>query len=199
MNAETKKRRKQHRRVLPVDRDLPDVQPLIPTQQLAPQVFPQQVELAPQQSGPDPDLVKAVRDSVSSQAAMLNEFRDQQDRERETLAAGINAVTQNIGDRRKAPYDRGIGPGSFGAKGDVETEATEAFADEEPATFGTIPVAEAVRFGPDPRRSEAAKRAAATRERNRQANLERARQEGFMAREELKRQKDKERGENWYI
>lgn len=189
VNAETKKR-KQHRRQYPSLQQPQLVQQAVPMQQLPPQIF--------QQSGADPDLVKAVRDSVSSQAAMLNEFRDQRDREQELLASGIDAVTQSIGDKEERPFNRGYGAGSFGATGDVEAQASDVFADE-PATFGAIPVAEGVRFGPDPRRSEAAKRAAATRERNRQANLERARQEGFMAREELKRQKDKERGENWYI
>ena len=86
VNAETKKRTRKHRRVSSANKDLPDVQPLIPTQQLAPQVFPQQMQLAPQQSGPDPDLVQAVRDSVSSQAAMLNEFQDQRQREQDMFS-----------------------------------------------------------------------------------------------------------------
>lgn len=217
MNAETKKR-KQHRRQYPTLQQAPQlVQQAVPMQQLPPQIF---------QQGADPDLVKAVRDSVSSQAAMLNEFRDQRQREQDILAAGISGITSGIGDttsNEDMPFSRAQNPFSQRAEDrgiPVFGKASDTYEDEEPAYFGgnsnrpaafaqaepmpQFAQAEAMPIGSrgkpvDPKRRQAGLKSVVSRKQREKAAEEQARQEGFMAREELQRQQDKERGENWFI
>lgn len=194
VNAETKKRKQRRRQY----QTMQAPQQLI---QMPPQIL--------QQSGVDPDLVQAVRDSVSSQAAMLNEFRDRQQREQDMLAAGIAGITSGIGDKNKRSWSRAQNPFSQRAEDagiPVSGEGSDYYADEEPEYFGgnsnrpaafaqaeampQFAQAEAMPTGSrgkpvDPKRRQAGLKAAANRKQRERAAEEQARQEGFMAREEL--------------
>jgi hypothetical protein len=131
--ADEKKRKPKRRRspmIQPIEQP-----PLLATrimQQLAPQVQPTPQQVFPG-NAPDPDLVKSLRDAVSSQAAQMNEMRDARDRENEMYAAGINEILRGIGDVEERPLNRGQGRASNASSFPVEQEAQDVFEnDEEP-------------------------------------------------------------------
>jgi hypothetical protein len=127
------KKKKQRRRRSPVMQPI-EQPPLLATrimQQLAPQVQPTPQQQFPG-NAPDPDLVKSLRDAVSSQAAQMNEMRDARDRENEMYAAGINEILRGIDDRDPREFSRGQGRASNASSFPVEQEAQETFEDEEP-------------------------------------------------------------------
>ncbi len=127
--AEEKKKKQRRRRstvMQPIEQP-----PLLATrimQQLAPQVQPTPQQQFPG-NAPDPDLVKSLRDAVSSQAAQMNEMRDARDRENEMYAAGINEILRGIDDRDPREFSRGQGRASNASSFPVEQEAQETFED----------------------------------------------------------------------
>jgi hypothetical protein len=125
------KKKKQRRRRSPVMQPIMQP-PLLATrimQQLAPQVQPTPQQTFPG-NAPDPDLVKSLRDAVSSQAAQMNEMRDARDRENEMYAAGINDILRGIDDRDPREFSRGQGRASNASSFPVEQEAQETFEDD---------------------------------------------------------------------
>lgn len=140
--AEEKKKRKYRKRQPVVAMEAVDAQPLLASrimQQMPPQVQPIIQQTFPG-IAPDQDLNKAVQDAVSSQAAQINEMRDQRDRENMMLANAIDAVTRGIRDTEQRPFIRGQGRASNRASGPVVVDAQETFADELPGRSEFIPV-----------------------------------------------------------
>lgn len=166
VNAETKKR-KQRRRQYQTMQAPQMLQAPQQATQMPPQIF---------QSGADPDLVKAIRDTVSSQAAMLNEFQDQRQREQETLAAGINALRiPDVRDNSDTPCTQGQSPAAHAAEGiPVVQKHTDKFPDVREK---------------NPDRVRAGIEAARTRRARQEEDIRRAeevaRQQGFLAAREM--------------
>lgn len=168
VNAETKKR-KQRRRQYQTMQAPQMLQAPQQATQMPPQIF---------QSGADPDLVKAIRDTVSSQAAMLNEFQDQRQREQETLAAGINALRiPDVRSNEDTPMTQGQSPAAQSAEDrgiPVVQRHTDKFQDV------TVKNPERVRAGIEAARTRRARQ----EEQIRQAE-EAARRQGFLAAREM--------------
>jgi membrane-associated HD superfamily phosphohydrolase len=133
--AEEKKRRPRRRQVVQKEEEV--VEPQMPSrimQQMPPQLQPIIQQSFPG-NGPDQDLNQALRDAVSSQAAQLNEMRDQRDRENEMYAQAINGIASKISDKEERLFNRGQGRASNEASGPVEIAGTDVFADDKDIWF----------------------------------------------------------------
>jgi len=155
--AEEKKRRPRRRQVVQKEEEVVETQmPSRIMQQMPPQLQPIIQQSFPGK-GPDQDLNKALRDAVSSQAAQLNEMRDQRDRENEMYAQAINGITSKISDKEERLFNKGQGRASNEASGPVEIAGTDVFADDEQPS---IRVGRPKKYATEDQRREAKRKSA---------------------------------------